>query len=441
MEKDTRVLIVGGEGTFGLSTAWHLARSGYTRVTCLDRWSTPSRSSAGYDLNKIVRTEYVTPLYTKLAHEAVKLWRDPMFKDVYHETGWVFGTDGTEELGRVQAFDDSVQNTKSIGDPSKMVELQDLQSTIDKFPCFGYGRESNVSQPEFRAIFNQNAGWVDPMKAMQVIKAQCESLGVSFITGKAGTVVSLLRDHAGNVKGVCSEDGTETLGDRIILAVGPYSDTLLDFEGQLEATAYVVTHIRLPEDLYNRYKDMPVVNISRRGYVFPPKQDRILKACSTDVSYLVSKDPSTRASNGWGSVSTPRDSAYHPTDTQPTHGYQQTQSLLKFILPGLAGVEVDSSRLCWDAEAFDYHWIISRHPSSPKSLFIATGGSGHSFKNIVHIGRFVQQLLEDSLEESLIEAWRWRPEKIGTSPEKEERARRPKLELWEASGWNHESET
>lgn len=64
--KDSSILIVGA-GVFGLSTALHLARDGYTNVTVLDREAVPSQFSAGTDLNKIVRAEYEDPFYTELA--------------------------------------------------------------------------------------------------------------------------------------------------------------------------------------------------------------------------------------------------------------------------------------------------------------------------------------------------------------------------------------
>jgi sarcosine oxidase / L-pipecolate oxidase len=62
-----RVLIIGG-GTFGLSTAYHLAKSGYANVTVIDKSPfLPSNSSAGHDLNKIIRAEDESPWYAELA--------------------------------------------------------------------------------------------------------------------------------------------------------------------------------------------------------------------------------------------------------------------------------------------------------------------------------------------------------------------------------------
>jgi len=70
MDLDTSILIIGS-GTFGASTAYHLAKRGYTNITCIDRRPYPSIDSAGYDLNKIIRTEYDEPLYAEMGKGAV----------------------------------------------------------------------------------------------------------------------------------------------------------------------------------------------------------------------------------------------------------------------------------------------------------------------------------------------------------------------------------
>lgn len=67
MTKSKRILIVGG-GTFGLSTAYHLAKDGYNNIIVVDKSSViPSPISAGNDFNKIIRAEYEDPWYAELA--------------------------------------------------------------------------------------------------------------------------------------------------------------------------------------------------------------------------------------------------------------------------------------------------------------------------------------------------------------------------------------
>ena len=65
--KDSPVLILGA-GAWGLSTALHMMNSGYKNITVLERArQIPSRYSAAWDLNKIVRVEYEDPFYRDLA--------------------------------------------------------------------------------------------------------------------------------------------------------------------------------------------------------------------------------------------------------------------------------------------------------------------------------------------------------------------------------------
>ena len=65
--RDSSLLILGG-GAWGLSTALHMLNSGFVDITVIERAERiPSRYSAAWDLNKIVRAEYEDAFYTELA--------------------------------------------------------------------------------------------------------------------------------------------------------------------------------------------------------------------------------------------------------------------------------------------------------------------------------------------------------------------------------------
>lgn len=67
MPTSKSVLVIGA-GTFGLSTAYHLAKSGYSHITVLDKSEfLPSNISAGHDVNKIIRAEDESPWYADLS--------------------------------------------------------------------------------------------------------------------------------------------------------------------------------------------------------------------------------------------------------------------------------------------------------------------------------------------------------------------------------------
>lgn len=106
-----RIIVVGGSGTIGSSTALHLARRGYTNVRVLDLYPAPSKISAGNDLNKVrykiccwvhsapcsslipraqVAGSGREGIWGEMGRASAKAWKeDPLFSPHYHQTGTV----------------------------------------------------------------------------------------------------------------------------------------------------------------------------------------------------------------------------------------------------------------------------------------------------------------------------------------------------------------
>jgi hypothetical protein len=92
-----RIVIVGGAGTIGSSTALHLCRRGYKNITLLDVYGFPSdyvtygpsQSAGAGDINKHIGTSY-SGTRGEISDMTMDMWRnDPVFKDYYHEVGEV----------------------------------------------------------------------------------------------------------------------------------------------------------------------------------------------------------------------------------------------------------------------------------------------------------------------------------------------------------------
>jgi sarcosine oxidase/L-pipecolate oxidase len=141
------VLVIGG-GAFGTSTAYHLAHRGYTNVTVLDRFETPSKDAASTDLNKIIRYDYTNPIYTRLALEAMGAWKQGIFAGMFRPTGWILAAhDMTRE------FVESVYETSQQAG-RKEARFMSTQDTKLKWPEFTGPLEGWIN------LWSPEAGWV-----------------------------------------------------------------------------------------------------------------------------------------------------------------------------------------------------------------------------------------------------------------------------------------
>ncbi|KAI8456235.1 fructosyl amino acid oxidase, partial [Phakopsora pachyrhizi] len=438
VDKTQPIIIVGGCGTFGLSTAWHLVKRGYTNIICLDRWVFPSRSSAGFDRNKIVRAGYSDPLYAKIAQEAIELWKQPLFDGIFHQTGWIAGTTtptplsadtdklvASNSISAVGEFDRVLKVLNDLRLTGDITHLPDSKSFLEKFHNFF------DNSPNFRGYFDKNAGWVDAAKALEAVGIVCQAAGVKFFHGAQGTVKSILRSSKGQsqVIGVMTEDGTAWKADKVILCLGAYSESLIDMEGQVTAVTYSTTHIALTPEEVRKYQNMPVIFIEGLGYTFPPDKTGCIKFCDLHVGHPWKHNVIGRSQ----AISIPRDSAYHESDTLPEEDIASVRKFIDYCLPYFSNRPFARTAMCWDCEAFDFGWIIGPHPSSPKNLFLATAGSGHTFKNLPNAGKYVVDSLEGKLDPVLQETWRWRPDKVKSVPVID------RVDLAELHGWNNDN--
>jgi sarcosine oxidase/L-pipecolate oxidase len=140
------VLIIGG-GAFGTSTAYHLSARGYDKVTVLDRFAAPSKDAAATDINKTVRSDYPSLLYSELAQEAMNAWKSPKypFLGLFHQTGWT--------MAACEMAKDFVAATHKASSPpkSQYISVEDIKNSWPQFT----GRLNGWS-----SLWSPDAGWV-----------------------------------------------------------------------------------------------------------------------------------------------------------------------------------------------------------------------------------------------------------------------------------------
>lgn len=391
-------MIIGG-GTFALSTALHLARRRYTNITILDCYPIPSPISAGNDINKIVETcsPSFTPsptdsVSTKLQYLASKGWRqDPVFKDFYHETGFIAA--GCTEAAKKHVWEHEV-----TGDEDEYLKLMSADD-------FRWTMPHGVLTGEFsgwEGVWKRdNAGWCMASRAMQSAAKECARLGVKFITGEDGFVKDLLYDEqTGDVLGCKTLSGDQYRAKRTILAAGAGCDALLDMKNQLRPTAWTLCHLKMTEEEARLYKNLPVLFNVEKGFFLEPDEERLeMKICDEHPGYcnwVKDADGKTR-------------SIPFAKQNIPLEAERRARDFLKDCMPHLADRPLSFARICWCADTADRLFLVGDHPEHP-SLILACGGSGHGFAHIPSVGNLVADSLEGALDPQLKEAFRWRPE-------------------------------
>ncbi len=406
LDVDRSEILIVGAGIFGTSTAYHLASShpNPSAITVLDRAPCPSPKAASSDINKIVRADYSSPFYMELAYEAMDAWSNwPILKPFYHRTGWIaLDEKGSDLAERIRT------NFKNSGRPdeSSDITLQDVKSRWD-------GILKGIDTTDYdKAYLNPSAGWVDASLATEAMMSEAIKKGVRYEIGEVEELVS----SGGNLEGVRTKDGKLYTADKILLATGAWTPSLMSpledvldmkeeqkTERQITAAGVCVAAFKLSPDEAEHYGKLPVLIYGARGEMMPPNQERLFKFTNANTFTNYQTLPSGRKI----SIPSPTDQSSAPEKLK-----EQSMKIIKARLPQILDDErvPDVWRLCWDVISPDQNQLITQHPEPTLSnLYFATAGSFHSWKFLPTIGKYVVNVLKgESNGEERDRAWKWK---------------------------------
>lgn len=425
---------------FGLSTALaFLDREIYNEsvVTIIDSAEVlPNPVGSSVDASRIIRADYANLAYSKLASLAQEHWRDQSpsgwgGEGRYSETGFVLlGDEGQAKY--VQEAMQNVQDIAKAGLPVDITKIQELHNAEDikkatKLPGVS-GRTGYA---------NWNSGWADAEAAVSytIKKILNHPNARSRIIIKPGHKVTNFSFSAetGQVIGVRCANGQSLPADLTILAAGAWTPSLFDLHNRCLATGQVLGYIKITPEEQAYLAHTPVVmNFALGTFLIPPQKQELKIARHgfgyrnpMSVEHVSTKSNSERLAKH--PVSVPR------TDTQaPIEAEAELRRALGELFPpdvdpgslqpGCPASLFDMStrpfvntRLCWynDTPAGDFliDWppLPSSDPSPPanKSLFIATGGSGHGFKFLPVLGKYIVDAVEGNLDPEYQKIWAW----------------------------------
>jgi sarcosine oxidase/L-pipecolate oxidase len=403
---EPRTLILGA-GTFGTSLAAHLSKhyQDPSLITLLDRWNpdddknAPSPTdnddndvgapqlhahahAAAVDINRIIRTDYSSPLYASLAREAAHFWFwGVAVQGHFHKTGWVVLEDGEEGEG----FGASVQKAGAeSGQYAAKGSTVSAASVVSKNAVL-----AGIDASRFRSAYaNPEAGWVDSARATAAFLRTAQSRGVQRATGDV--VELLLDEQKRGLRGVRTRDGRVFEAERVVLAAGAWTSALLSpvedalrireadrVERQLTAvgrvSAYYPLSARETADMVAAAD--PVVVVGDAVDIIPPYySNRTLKLNDLRTEFT-------------HHLTTPSGSQITAPSPCPQHSVPRklrahSERVLRAALPAWTEARRPARwRICWDAVTPTEDWLMCRHPDARlANLYIAAGGSFHSYK-------------------------------------------------------------
>ncbi|KAF2267987.1 FAD dependent oxidoreductase [Lojkania enalia] len=406
-EAPSSILIIGS-GVFGLSTAYELCKNDIfknTSITLVDRQPFPAPDSSSIDTSRIVRADYASAPYSRLAAAAQNLWRTTFAPQHYHENGLCITASGPEQ----KYVSESLANVQSLA----TCKIEVLKNSEDIKRVTGIEKAFEDACGSLGYV-NWSSGWVDAEGAMRWLRSEVEKFNrVCFITG---TVTRLIIDHTTQtVSGVRLKDSTPLVADLTILAAGAWTPSLLDMRGIAKATGQILVYLPVtPTEQANLQHRPTLLNLSTGLFLLPP-HNNLLKTARHGHGYTnptTIPHPESASPSATLTVSLP---SYHTVADSPVppEGLHAARTFLASVHPSLATPSRPFawSRVCWYLDTRSGDFIIDHHPDY-KGLFVATGGNGHAFKFLPVLGDMVVKCLTGKIPEDFCGLWEWPRERV-----------------------------
>lgn len=394
------------------------------------------------DINKIIRSAYGEQTeYQALSAEALQSWhewneelrRGETVPEGLTPRDRVFINNGALQLTDKDTLPPfevaTIRNMEASGFPdTQLVTTNPQHVTIAEQKGMARAMDPFLRKKRgksYLGVLDTTGGIAIADKACRFALHKANSLGVRFVLGASvGQVASFLHNNDSTLTGVKTLDGKTHPASVAIVACGGWTPSLIpQLDGVCEATGGSVTLLKLPPALYDRFAPenfpswMYKVRDGAQGgvYGFPRDERGYLKIGYRGTKYT---NPQVQSDGQERSVPVTRWTKPQSTTRIPAQAATVIRDFIDEFLPELAehGVKIDITRMCWYNDSFDNHFVVDWVPGHT-GVMVATAGSGHAFKYLPNIGKWVVDVLEGiGLDRPVVKSWRWRKVADETKP-------------------------
>jgi sarcosine oxidase subunit beta len=359
MRKTADAVVIGG-GIVGASTAYYLAKKGLREVVLLEKGEICSGSSG--DSAAIVRQHYSNEVSIRLVRRTLEIFQG--FADefdgarAFTDSGWLFLV--PEEASEM--FTENLPRLKGLGVRTWELSIEDALKELPGLNPEGIARVG----------FEPDSGYADPHVTANAMVSKAVQLGAEShihtpATGimRPGGAVSVVSTPKGDIE-------TEV----VVNAAGPWASEVggwLGLDLPLEISREQDIVVKVPEGAAPITR--AVSNMVDRTYFRPEPGGRLL------------------VGTGHPKPNDPAEPDNYNRDADPEF-ISETSRLLAHRFPYLAEAELTASWAGLYTITPDWSMIVDAAPGLD-GVYLAVGGSGHSFKLAPALGECLAEMIVD----------------------------------------------
>ena len=358
MKTTANAVVIGG-GAVGTSTLYHLTKLGMTDVVLLDKGSLASGSTG--DSAAIVRQHYSNEVSIRLVKRSIEIMRsfpDDLGVDVFTQSGWCFLVPPEAE----SSFVENMAQLQRLGVRTWEISVQEaVEQHLPGLNPDGIGR----------VAYEPDGGFADPHALCQGFADRARDAGANVYLNTPVTGIKMSGDK---VKGVRTSNG-DIQSPVVVNAAGPWARPI----GQMAG-------LDLPLETSREQEMMLQVSPNASA---PP---RAVSNMVERIYFRPTKKPGTvLVGVGHPKENEPVSPDDYDRNADPAF-IKEAGARLAYRMPHLADAEVVASWSGLYTITPDWSMIVDRAPGV-EGMYLAVGGSGHSFKLAPAIGQCLAEMI------------------------------------------------